>query len=225
MNRAVTASLFAASVLAMAPLAAETPAAAGQVMSLTATTANVGGAPGTVRIEILRWSTDEERGRLMDAWNLKLPAPDAGDRGRGPGRGPGRGLPAKQAPLTPAVALARALQETTTIGYLWSSEIAGYALRFAEKVSNPDGSQRIILITDRRLGTVNRLWTPTSGGTPNKYQFSVIELRLNSKEAGEGKVSLTGKVAPDPSAHIVAIEGYDGLPVVFAKVRKEAVRQ
>ncbi len=53
----------------------------------------------------------------------------------------------------------------------------------------------------------------------------MIELRLNAKGEGEGKVSLTGKVAPDPGLHIVAIENYDGLPVVFAKVRKQAVRQ
>jgi hypothetical protein len=161
---------------------------------------------------------------VMAACNVNWPARDAGGGGRGPARGPGRGLPAKQAPLTPEAALTQALQETTTVGYLWSSEIAGYALRFAGKEATPDGSQRIVLITDRRLGAVNKLWNPIVGATPNNYAFSVIELRLNAKGEGEGKVSLTGKVAPDPNAHIVAIENYDALPVVFAKVRKEAVR-
>jgi hypothetical protein len=235
MHRAVLVSVFGASVLAVALLAGETPASAGGVMNLTATTANVGGAPDAVRIEVLRWSTDEDRDRLMAAWNLKLPAPDTGGgragggrgkaAGRG-GRGPGRGAPAAEpAPLTPEGALARALQESTTVGYLWSSEIAGYALRFAAKEANPDGSQRIVLITDRRLGATNKLWNPTFGSTPNTYEFSVIELRLNAKGEGEGKVSLTGKVAPDPGLHIVAIENYDALPVVFAKVRKQTVRQ
>jgi len=235
MHRAVIASVFGASVLAVALLVAETPASTGGAMNLTATTANVGGAPDAVRIEVLRWSTDEERDRLMAAWSLKLPALDSGGggagRGRGNaaargGRGPGRGAPAaEQAPLTPEGALARALQETTTVGYLWSSEIAGYALRFAGKETRPDGSQRIILITDRRLGTTNKLWTPTFQGSPNTDEFSVIELRLNAKGEGEGKVSLTSKVALDPGLHMVAIENYDGLPVVFAKVRKQAVRQ
>ncbi len=146
-HRAVIASVFGASVLAVALLVGETPASTGGVMNLTATTANVGGAPDAVRIEVLRWSTNEERDRLVNAWNLKLPAPDAGNgragRGRGKaagrgGRGPGRGAPAaEQEPLTPDGALARALQETTTVGYLWSSEIAGYALRFAGKESQP----------------------------------------------------------------------------------------
>ena len=66
---------------------------------------------------------------------------------------------------------------------------------------------------------------PPLKGSPNTDEFSVIELRLNAKGEGEGKVSLTGKVAPDPGLHMVAIENYDGLPVVFAKVRTQAVRQ
>ena len=233
--RAVIASVFGASVLAVALFGGETPVSTDGVMNVTATTANVGGAPDAVRIEVLRWSTDEERDRLMAAWNLKLPAMatggDGAGRGRGNtggrgGRGSGRGAPAaEQAPLTPEGALARALQETTTVGYLWSSEIAGYALRFAGKEANPDGSQRIVLITERRLGAVNQRWTPAFQGAPNTDEFSVIELRLSAKGEGEGKVSLTGKVAPDPGLHIVAIDNYDGLPVVFAKVRKQAVRQ
>ena len=234
-HRAVIASVFGASILLVALLGAETPASTDGVMNLAATTANVGGAPDAVRIEVLRWSTNEERDRLMAAWNLKLPAMatggDGAGRGRGNaggrgGRGSGRGAPAaEQAPLTPESALARALQETTTVGYLWTSEIAGYALRFAGKEANPDGSQRIVLITERRLGAVNQRWTPTFQGAPNTDEFSVVELRLNTKGEGEGKVSLTGTVAPDPGLHIVAIENYDGLPVVFAKVRKQVVRQ
>lgn len=227
-HRVVITSVFGAAVLAVALLVGETPAS---VMNLTATTANVGGAPDAVRIEVLRWSTDEERDRLMAAWNLKLAPPAASGRGRGSaggggraGRGAGKGPAVEQAPPTPEGALAQALQESTTVGYLWSSETAGYALRFAGKQANPDGSQRIVLITDRRLGAVNKLWSPTVG-TPNTYEFSVIELRLNPKGVGEGKASLTGKVAPDPSLHAVAIENYDGLPVVFTKVQKQALRQ
>jgi len=233
-HRAVITSVFGVSVF-VALLGGETPASADGAMNLTATTANVGGAPDAVRIEVLRWSTDEEHDRLMAAWSLKSPvlATEGGGTGRGRGnaagrggRGPGRGAPeAEKELLTPEGALARALQETTTVGYLWSSEIAGYALRFAGKETRPDGSQRIVLITDRRLGTTNKLWNPTFESTPNTYEFSVIELRLNARGEGEAKVSLTGKVAPDPGLHMVAIENYDGLPVVFAKVRKQAVRQ
>jgi len=100
--------------------------------------------------------------------------------------------------------------------------MAGYALRYAGKVDNPDGSQRIILITQRRLGAVNQRWNPTFEGPANSYEFSVIELRLNAKGEGEGRVSLVGKVAPDVSAKIVTLENYDALPAVFRSVRIRA---
>jgi len=123
--------------------------------------------------------------------------------------------------MTPEASLARALNETTTVGYLWSSEVAGYALRYAGKVDAADGSRRIILIT-RRLGAVNQRWNPTFQGTANSYEFSVIELRLNAKGEGEGRASLVGKVAPDMAAKIVTLENYDALPTVFNTVRMRA---
>ena len=48
----------------------------------------------------------------------------------------------------------------------------------------------------------------------------MIELRLNAKGEGEGKVSLTGKIAADAAAKIVTVENYNALPVVFRNVRK-----
>ncbi len=132
--------------------------------------------------------------------------------------GEGGAAPAAEV-LTPGVALSRALEEAATVGYLWSSESVGYAFRYAGRIENPDRSQRIVLITDRRLGAMNRLWNPTFQGDPNNYEFSVIELRLNGKGEGEGKASLTGNLVPDAAAKIVTIESYDALPPVFRNVR------
>src|SRR5580693_2645752 len=61
----------------------------GPVLRLTATTANVSGAPDSIRIDVLRWSTDAERDQLMNAWNMTAPA--AGRGGRGGRGGAGRG--------------------------------------------------------------------------------------------------------------------------------------
>ena len=226
MRRAAILPLFLLGIAAVGLLFSQsTPSG---VLSLTATTANVAGAPDAVRFEILRWSTDDEREKLMSAWELKfLPGDGAGKPARGGGRGAaaaGRGRAAPSAPttkLTPEAALANALQETTTVGYLWSSENVGYALRYAARIANPDRSQRIILITDRRLGAVNQLWNPTFSGDPNTYEFSVIELRLNAKDEGEGRASITGKIAPDPAAKIVTLENYDMLPAIFKDVRSK----
>src|SRR6185369_7027925 len=71
-------------VLAGALLFAETPFS---VLNLTATTANVVGAPDPVRIEILRWSTDEERTRLASAWDLKTVTSVGPGAGKATGKG------------------------------------------------------------------------------------------------------------------------------------------
>ena len=225
-KRAVACFIVGALSLAVALLLAETPSAnPNALMQLTATTANVS-APDSVRIEILRWSTDDERERLMAAWDLKssagTPGLDKGAGKQGRGAGKGRGPTSESSNnTTPEASLARALNETTTVGYLWSSEVAGYALRYAGKVDAADGSRKIILIT-RRLGAVNQRWNPTFQGTSNSYDFSVIELRLNAKGEGEGRASLVGKVAPDVAARIVTLENYDALPAVFHTVRMSA---
>jgi hypothetical protein len=196
---------------------------ASSVANYTATTANVFGAPDRVRIDILRWSTDAERDKLMDAWLLKTPAPARG--GRGAGRGPARagrggGEATTAARPAPEVMLEKALQESTTVGYLWSREVSGYAIRYAERIQNPDGTERILLITQRRLGAVNDLWKPVSGESPG-YDFSLIELRVKPNGEGEGKTSLNGKVAPDGAIHMIALENYDALPVVLSRVQKQ----
>ena len=196
--------------------------AAGPVLRLTATTANVTGAPDPIRIDILRWSTDAEREKLMSAWNLKGGTVVRGGPGRAGGRG-GRGAPEVDAsPPSPEAALASALKTTATVGYLWSSEVAGYALRYAGQATGADGVERIVLITHRRLGEVNDLWKPTGGGAPAAYDFSVIELRVNAKGEGEGKASVTGKVASDSAVKMIALENYDALPVAFSNVKVRA---
>jgi hypothetical protein len=147
----------------------------------------------------------------------------AAAKGKGAGKGPASPGANGGATQSPESSLTRALQEAATVGYLWSSEMAGYGLRYAGKVDNADGSQRVILITQRKLGAVNQLWRPTVDGPANPYEFSVIELRLNAKGEGEGKASLTGKISPDATAKIVTVENYNALPVVFRDVRKRTV--
>jgi hypothetical protein len=226
-------------VLLAGIVAAETPAAnSGPMLRFTATTANVTGAPDSIRIDVFRWSTDAERDGLMAAWELKSPGPAGrggaggrggarGGKGGGAARGRAGAAPAGEArgeattgAPKPEVELVRALKEAPTVGYLWSSEAAGYALRYAGKVTLPDGADRIILITDRRLGEANGLWrAPTQAG-PAPYDFSIVELRLNAKGLGEGKLSLGEKVTADASAGIVTLADYDSLPVVFTGLKR-----
>jgi hypothetical protein len=103
---------------------------------------------------------------------------------------------------------------------LWSSEVAGYSLRYAVRLPEQDGKERIILITDRRLGAWNDLWKPAGSSPVSDYEFSVVELRLNAGGQGEGRSSLTGKVAVDSAAKSFTLENYAGLPVLLAGLKE-----
>jgi hypothetical protein len=265
-------------------LRAQTPAS-GPILRLSATSENVSGAPDSIRIDLLRWSTDAERDQMITAWNLtpalaaaaevaargggggagggrggnrgggargadapaaNAPAGNAaagdaaatdgaaaaagrggargggggGARGGGGGRGGRGGAPEPAVPQTPEAALVAALEKAPTLGYLWSSEAAGYAFHYAVRLPQTDGSERIILISDRRLGAWNNLWKPAGSATANNYEFSVIELRLNAKGEGEGKTSLTGKVVVDSAAKTLTLDNYASLPVVLKGVKR-----
>jgi len=204
---------------------AQAPAA--PVLSLTATTDNVSGAHDPVRIDVLRWSTDAERDELLAGWNMtSAPAPAArgGGRGGGGGGGGGRGrggAPVDAPKLTPETSLAAALEKAPTVGYLWSSEVAGYSLRYAAKSADPAGGDRIVLITDRRLGLNNDRWNLPAGAAPQTAEFSIIEIHLPAKLDGEGKTSLAGKPAIDTAAKTFGLENYASLPVNLKGVKKK----
>jgi hypothetical protein len=212
-------------------------------LSLTASSANVSQPGNPVHINILRWSTEEERRLLVAALNPPPPpaAPPAansapsgaptspaaggdaaarggrGGAGRG-GRGRGRG--AATAPLSPIAALTAAIGKAPTIGYVWTNGITGYSIKYAYHASLPDGGERIILATDRRLGAYSPAWTPVTA-TPSgpevsattaatDYEFTLIEMRMNSKGSGEGKTSLAAKVIVDGDAQTLALDDYAG---------------
>jgi len=222
----------AAAVLILGLAASLGAQATSPAAELTATSANVSG-PGTpVKIRILRWSTDEERAPVVaaltpapargvpaDAARGPNTAPAAGGRGAaGRGRGRGRGGPA--APLSPIAALTAAIGRAPTIGYIWTTDVTGYSIKYAWHTPLPDGGDRIVLATDRRLGAYSPAWTLPAGAAPTDYEFTLIELRLGTKGSGEGKASLTAKVAVDGDAKTVALENYAGAPAILQNVKR-----
>lgn len=204
-------------------------------VSFAATSALVTQPGSPVNFRVLRWSTDEERRPVVAALN---PAPAVaapanpplteGDRsggaragrgGRGGGRG-GRGTP--NAPLPPTAALTAAIGRAPTLGYIWTNDVTGYAIKYAHRLPLPDGGERIILATNRRLGAHVQGWTPVAAEALTDYEFTLIELRLDSRGLGEGKTSLTTKVVVDDSAKTVALENYAAAPPVLQNVKRSS---
>lgn len=204
--------------------------AAGPETTFTATSANVNDAGRGVKINILRWSNDDDRNTLVAAMNPPAQRGNAeptGERGRGGAgrgavgaRGRGRG-DAPAAPPKPMAAVIAALERAPTIGYVWLNDSnIGYAIRYAYRTPMPDGGERIFLASNRRFGDTGTSWKPVAPATATDYDFTIIELRLDSKGSGEGKASINTKVALDADAKTIALESYAAAPVVLKNVRR-----
>lgn len=84
---------------------------------------NLGSGAGTVLLSVTRWSTDEERNRLVDT--LLKKGPDA---------------------------LLDVLHDNRSTGTIRTPDSLGYDLRFAHQTATADGGRRIVIATDRPIG-------------------------------------------------------------------------
>jgi hypothetical protein len=165
---------------------------AGSRTRYTATTANTSSPGETVRFDLSRWSTDMERDQLFTS------VQNSGDAG-----------------------LLALLQKAPTIGYIWTTETAGYPLRYAYRETMADGSDRIILAIDRQLGSFEpQRWKLSGTAAHTDYPFTVIELRIGKAGMGEGKASLNSKITADATAKTIALDNYAAAPILFQGVKK-----
>jgi hypothetical protein len=95
------------------------------------------------------------------------------------------------------------LMNTPEVGYVRTPDNRIYNVHFAWDEPWNAGGRRIILVTARTL----RFWdaaTPRS----NTYGFTMIEIRLNGDGTGEGKMSLTTKVAVNEEFDLLELADY-----------------
>jgi hypothetical protein len=118
--------------------------------------------------------------------------------------------------------LTAAIGKAPTVGYIWTNEAVGYSLKYAYRMPASDGGERVVLVTDRRLGGYTTSWNPkTPAANVPSYDFSIVELRLSSKGPGEGKSSLTTKVMFDADAKTLALENYAAATSVLQNVKRQ----
>ncbi len=146
------------------------------------------GAAGTIEIAVNRWSSDKDRDRLMSVLLDKGPEK-----------------------------LLDVLQDMPRMGYFRAPGNLGWDVHFARKVPLPDGGERVVLVTDRRIN----FWEAANRPRSIDYPFTVIELRINRDGEGEGKMSIATKIIPDKENNIVTLENYDIQPVLLTNVRRE----
>jgi hypothetical protein len=162
--------------------------------AFTATTANMTPAGVNLRVQILQWQEAEARAEVV-------------------------------ATLAAGSDAATPLAKLPTVGYVWpAASPVGYSLKYAHRTSLPDGGERIVLVTDRRIGSYdNKGWTlpnPVASDLP----YSVIELDLPSSGAGTGNLSLGAEVMLDEAGGTVALAAGSAATNVLTNVKREAAK-
>ena len=91
----------------------------------------------------------------------------------------------------------------------------GWDLYYGRNHQNPDGSRRVALATNRRVS-----FREAANDTRSmQYQFTLIELHLDARGKGEGKLVPAAKVTWDHETRRLEIENYNALPVDLLQVR------
>ena len=155
----------------------------------TAMTIN-NGRSGNIDITVNRWSTDKQRDALMAVVVEKGPEK-----------------------------LLDALQDMPVVGHFGAPGNLSWDIHFARKLPLPDGGDRVVLITDRRIG----FWEAANQPRSIDYPFTFIDIRLNRDGEGEGKMSLATKVIYDKKDNMISLENFQTSPVQLTNIKREAV--
>ena len=146
------------------------------------------GGSATIEIVVNRWSTNAEREKLMSV--LMEKGPDK---------------------------LLDVLQSMPRVGYFRNLQSIGYDIHYSAKTNLPDGGERVVLATDRRIG----FWEASNRPRSIDYPFTVIELHLNGDGEGEGKMSIATKITADKESNTIVLENYGTQPVLLQSVKRE----
>ncbi len=113
--------------------------------------------------------------------------------------------------------LLETLRDLPRAGFIRTPGNLGYDLRYARKMPLDEGGEQIIIATDRPIG----IWEAANRPRTIDYPFTLVELRLDNKGVGEGKISLATKIVFDKRRNQIVLENYSSAPVMLTKVRRE----
>jgi hypothetical protein len=116
----------------------------------------------------------------------------------------------------PTDKLLRALQRMPKVGYIRTPDSLAWDLRYARESPLEDGGRRIVLATDRPIG----FWEARNQPRTIDYPFTIVEIRLNKEDKGEGKILAGTKIYVDNKTKQIVLENYGQQPVRFNEIHK-----
>jgi hypothetical protein len=112
-------------------------------------------------------------------------------------------------------ALLSALQDQKPVGTINVPGNVAYDLRYARQTTTAEGERRIILATDRPIGS----WEAADQPRSVDYPFTLIEMRLDKSGSGQGKLSYATKLTLENNT--LVIENYANQPVMLNEIKSQ----
>jgi hypothetical protein len=152
---------------------------------------NSGPKTGTIDFMVERWSTDEERNALLAILQEEKDATRANAQ------------------------LLKALQKMPKAGNIRTPQTLAWDLRYAHQAPLEGGGRRIVVATDRPIG----FREARNQSRSMDYPFTLVEIRLDASDRGEGKILAGTRLLVDKNNHLV-LENYGQQPIRFNEIRK-----
>jgi hypothetical protein len=113
--------------------------------------------------------------------------------------------------------LLKALKALPRVGTMKTPDTLSYDLHYARRAPTENGGEQVVLVTDRDIA----IWEIANMTRSREYAFTVVELRLDDKGEGEGKITVATKITADRSGQII-LENYGNQPVRLTQVKRES---
>ena len=153
-----------------------------------------GGGSSVLEIHIYRWSSDDERGEILDAIKKSTADPKMNSR-----------------------EVAKALRGQKKAGYAFLAGKQGYPIRYARSFDMEDGSRQIVVATDRPV-SFGEVYQQTQLGD---FDVTLAVLKLDKDGNGSGILSLGTEMKWNESTgklvYALRLEGNTVRPWVFAE--------
>ena len=147
------------------------------------------GRGGSTQVEILirRWTTDEQRADLTQVIMNNDPR-----------------------------ALARAVRNQDSIGWLQPRSQRAYQLRYSRQYAGENGARTIVLATDRPIGMRE------ATGTTQSMDFSVtlVVFQVDAEGNGEGQLSVGNEILFDEATNKLNITNAGSQPIRMTGIRR-----
>jgi hypothetical protein len=183
-------------LVATQPVVSQTSEEKLEITAWAVNMSNVGtGTTFTVDYTVERWTTPEERERLITTVLERGTDVLLGELQKMPSHGRMR-VPALQGPDPLQLRV-------------------GWDLRYAWQEKNAEGGRRIVLATDRYIPW----WEAANRPRTVDYPFTLIEIRARSDGTGEGKMSIATKIDFDKARNLIELETYASEPIRLQKVQ------